>query len=212
MNTQLFRSFGSRFCGALLAVVLAVSTPCFANDSSDDLDSILNAPAMPAVNVYQSRDQQNEVFSQANALAARVANIYRDVRYQAYPSEPDASDIKVVCTVTVMDAQSDDVLSTIKTAQRKPSGNFQPITVPLCHVPRNLVSISQKLVRDAALMLINSRDKSVEVMVQIKRNGSSQCTVVVSADNLGGGAFTGVSFISQDDALPNVTDGGYPAN
>ncbi len=197
---------------SLFAALLSGSCPSFADTSNDDIDSILSAPAMPVVNVFQSDAMQNEVFAQANALASRVANMYRDVRYQAYPSAPDASDIKVICTVTVRDADTDEVLSTIKTAPRPAFGLPQAIPMPLSHVPRKLVVITGKIAKDALPLLQNQQNKMVEAMVQIKRNGLSQCTIVVSADHLNGGVCTGVSFVSKDDALPNVTDVGYPAN
>lgn len=213
MNNRFSRLFGRSISLGLLAIVaVTMSAPCFANDSNDDLDSILNAPAMPAANVYQSDSVQNDVFAQANALASRVANMYRDLRYQAYPNAPDAADIKVICTVTVRDGDSDNVLSTIKTAPRVPFGSPQVIPAPLNHVPRKFVLIIGKLAKDTLPLLINQNNKLVEVMVQIKRNGLSQATVVVSADHLNGGVCTGVSFVSKDDALPNVTDVDYPAN
>ncbi len=211
MNNQFSRLIRRSLALGLFAVVLS-SSSSFANEGNDDLDSILNAPAMPAANVFQSDSVQNDVFAQANALASRVANMYRDIRYQAYPDAPDASDIKVICTVIVRDSDSDNVLSTIKTAPRVPFGSPQAIPVPLSHVPRKLVTITGKLAKDSLPLLRNQNNKSVEAMVQIKRNGSSQCTVVVSADHLNGGVCTGVSFVSQDNALPNVTDVDYPAN
>lgn len=196
----------------LFAVFLSGVCPSFADTSNDDLDSILNAPAMSAADVFQSENMQNEVFAQANALASRVANMYRDVRYQAYPSAPDATDIKVICTVTVRNADTDEVVSTLKTAPRVPFGSAQAIPVPLSQVPRKLVVITGNVARDVLPMLKNQQNKMVETMVQIKRNGLSQCTIVVSADHLNGGVCTGVSFVSKDDALPNVTDVVYPAN
>ncbi|MBX9770270.1 MAG: hypothetical protein K2X29_02810 [Candidatus Obscuribacterales bacterium] len=208
---EYFRASKRLLALGLFAVALS-SSPSFANEGNDDLDSILNAPAMPTTSVFQSNSVQNDVFAQANALASRVANMYRDLRYQAYPDAPDASDIKVICTVTVRDSDSDSLLSTIKTAPRVAFGSPQVIPVPLSHVPRKLVSIVGKLAKDSLPLLRDQHSKLVEVMVQIKRNGSSQATVVVSADHLNGGVCTGVSFVSKDDALPNVTDVDYPAN
>lgn len=209
MNTR-FRRL-SKALGVLL-VVLACVAPCFADTSDDELDSLLSAPALPVTNVYRNDGAPSEVFAQANALAVRTANIYRDVRYQAYPSNPDAADIKVVCTVTVRDAQSDQELSVIKTAPRMPTGSAQAIPIPLAQVPAKLVSITGKATKDSLRSLMTPSGMSVEVMVQIKRNGASQCTVVVSADSLRGGTCMGVTFVSKDDALPNVTDVGSPAN
>lgn len=212
MNSQYFCSFRSMFSGVLMVVALLASTPCMADEANDTLDSILNAPPMPAVNVYQSESVQNDVFAQANELASQVANMYRDLRHQAYPAAPDASDIKVVCTVTVRDRKSDDELSTIKTAPRISSGSPHKLPVPLSQISPKLVSMISKLAEDATPLLKDPQNESIEVMVQIKRNGTSQATVAVSVDALKGGFKTGVSFYSKEDALPNVTDVGYPAN
>lgn len=195
--------------GFSVAVMSFAVSASFAQQADDDLDSILNAPAMSAEHCFQSDGIRNDVFADANRLASRVANMYRDVRYRAYPSAPDASDIKAVCTVTVRNADSDSVLSVIKTASRVPTGAVQAVLVPPVQVARELVTMTSKVAREALPKLRDTKNKSVEVMVQVRRNDSSQFTVVVSADNQNGGVYTGVSFVSKDDALPNVTDGGY---
>lgn len=205
MNSKLLSKRVS--LGLFATVVITTSSPCFAGDN-DDLDSILNAPALPVVHEFKSDDIRNDIFAKANALASRAANMYRDVRYSACPSVPDALDIKVVCTVIVRDIDSDQVLSTIQTAPRVPFGSPQIISGPLVQVSRSLSGITGTLAQDALPLVRDSKNKSVEVMVQIKRNGASQCTSVVSADSQRGGVCLGVSFVSKDEALPNLTDAG----
>jgi hypothetical protein len=205
----------SNFClfkrvalGLFAAVALTAFSPAFAGQADDDLDSILNAPAMPAVHEFKSDSVRNDIFAQANALAAQSANMYRDVRYVAYPSAPDVADIKVVCTVTVRDVDSDQVLTTIQTAPRVPSGNPEKISSPLVQVSRNLLATTSSLAKQALSQVRSSMTKSVEVMVQIKRNGLSQSTSVVTVDSQNGGGSAAVTFVSKDEALPNPSNAG----